>query len=145
MGHFTRNNVCSIRNHVRTTQNCTIAVVLDSLQNYAAQWVLHDWFLHAILYNLELRILVLFSVSVKMLSIQKYFYFCTFISFLVFHPSDQKELNCGIKLDDITKAISPSDSPSKFAPWVVSIGLGEDIEKEYEPHCTGTIIGGGYL
>ena len=66
------------------------------------------------------------------------------ISFLVFLPSEQKEIQCGIKLDDITKAISPSNSPPKFAPWVVSIGFGENIEEEYDPHCTGTIIGGRF-
>ena len=95
-----------------------------------------------ILYNLELGILVLFSFSVKMPPIQNISYIFAIVSFLLFLLSDQKEIHCGIKLDDITKAISPSDSPSKFAPWVVSIGFGEDVEEKYEPHCTGTIIGG---
>ena len=59
-------------------------------------------------------------------------------------PSVQQKLveDCGIKLDDITKTISSSDTKSNFAPWVVSIGFGEEIMDEYEPHCTGTIIKG---
>ena len=64
--------------------------------------------------------------------------------FCVFIPPREPKLveNCGIKFDDITKAISQSDTPTNFAPWVVSIGIGEDIKEIYQPLCTGTIIKG---
>ena len=67
-----------------------------------------------------------------------------FMICVILAPSFQQKLveNCGIKLDDITKTISSSDTKSNFAPWVVSIGFGEEIMDEYEPLCTGTIIKG---
>ena len=70
-----------------------------------------------------------------------------FLIFFAIVPSFQQKLpqlvdNCGIKFDDITKTISLSDSGSNFAPWVVSIGFGENVEEAYELLCTGTIIKG---
>lgn len=67
-----------------------------------------------------------------------------FLLSVIITPSFHQKLvkKCGIKLDDITKAISRTDSTSNFAPWVVSIGFGEDIEDKYQPLCTGTIITG---
>ena len=72
---------------------------------------------------------------------------CFFVICIILAPSFQQKLveNCGIKLDDITKTISSSDTKSNFAPWVVSIGFGEDIKEVYEPLCTGTIIKGWIL
>ena len=69
---------------------------------------------------------------------------CAILIICVFIPPREQNLveNCGIDFDDITKAISQSDTPTNFAPWVVSIGIGEDIKQIYEPLCTGTIIKG---
>ena len=78
------------------------------------------------------------TVTVKMMKIHLAVIFCAFIP-----PCEPKLVeNCGIKFDDITKAISQSDTPTNFAPWVVSIGIGEDIKQIYQPLCTGTIIKG---
>ena len=69
---------------------------------------------------------------------------CAILIICVFIPPREQKLveNCGIDFDDITKAISQSDTPTNFAPWVVSIGIGEDIKEIYQPLCTGTIIKG---
>ena len=67
-----------------------------------------------------------------------------FLLFSVFVTTFQERLidNCGVKLEDVTKTVSQGDSPSNYAPWVVSIGSGKDIEEEYLPLCSGTIITG---
>ena len=69
---------------------------------------------------------------------------CAILIICVFIPPREQKLveNCGIDFDDITKAISQSETPTNFAPWVVSIGIGEDIKEMYQPLCTGTIIKG---
>ena len=83
---------------------------------------------------------IISTVTVKMRKIQ----FAVILLFCAFIPPCEPKLvdNCGIKFDDITKAISQSDTPTNFAPWVVSIGIGEDIKEIYKPLCTGTIIKG---
>jgi len=46
--------------------------------------------------------------------------------------------SCGLKLDEVTKALTGEDKPT-LAPWTVSLGSGED--ETYHSHlCTGTII-----
>ena len=81
------------------------------------------------------------TVTVKMMKILD---LAVILIFCAFIPPCEPKLveNCGINFDDITKAISQSDTPTNFAPWVVSIGIGEDIKQIYEPLCTGTIIKG---
>ena len=73
----------------------------------------------------------------------KYAYYA-FLLLSVFVTTFQERLidNCGVKLEDVTKTVSQGDSPSNYAPWVVSIGSGKDIEEEYLPLCSGTIITG---
>ena len=58
----------------------------------------------------------------------------------VITPSLQQK--CGVKLEDITKAISQSDSTSNFAPWVVTLGYSEGVKEPFEHLCSGTIIAG---
>ena len=62
----------------------------------------------------------------------------------VIAPSLQQMLQekCGVKLEDITKAISQSDSTSNFAPWVVTLGYSEGVKEPFEHLCSGTIIAG---
>ena len=68
--------------------------------------------------------------------------FFAFLFFSTFVITIQEKLveNCGVQLDEITKAISQISS--NFAPWVVSVGSGKGIEQEYLSLCTGTILAG---